>query len=551
MAMSYHMPIRPAAAAAGILAAAGLSLPAAEAQTTSGEPVRHAVEAHRLAHEAAVMAELTTLLEVPNLAANARDIRQNAELLVDMLQRRGLEARILEADTGAPAVYGRLDVPGARRTIVLYAHFDGQPVDPDDWATPPWQPTLRAGRLDDGAEIIPWDAAPRRLPDDWRIYGRSASDDKSPIVAFLAALDALRGAGIAPSVNLRFFLEGEEEVGSPNLRSMLRTHRALLEADAWILGDGPVHPTGRMQVVYGVRGVTGLQLTVYGPRRPLHSGHYGNWAPNPAAMLTHLLASMRDDAGNATIEGLDPHVRPLTPAELQAVAALPRADDQLRRDFAIGPAGDDDSGLAMSIFRPALNITGLAAGGVGEGTRNAVPTDATAAVDIRLVPDLGPAAVRAAVEDHIRAQGYHIVHDAPSADVLRAHPRVARLQWEEGYAGIRTPLDLRASRAIARAVDAVLDEPALQVPMLGGSLPLAIFDEVLGAPLVTVPMVNADNNQHAANENLRIGNFWKGVRVYAGLMALLGGAWEAVGGAQTGAIDASPANGAGRIEPVP
>jgi acetylornithine deacetylase/succinyl-diaminopimelate desuccinylase-like protein len=315
-------------------------------------------------------------------------------------------------------------------------------------------------------------------------------------------------------------------VGSPNLRSMLRTHRALLEADAWILGDGPVHPTGRMQVVYGVRGAMGVQLTVYGPQRPLHSGHYGNWAPNPAAMLTRLLASMRDDDGHATIAGFHERVRPPTRAELEAVAALPRVDERLRHEFAMGRTEGGDEGLAMSIFRPAINITGLAAGGVGEGTRNAVPTEATAAMDIRLVPDLHPAGVRAAVEDHIRAQGYHIVHDAPSADVLRAHPRVARLQWEEGYAGIRTPLDLPVSRAIARAVDAVLDEPALQVPMLGGSLPLAIFDDVLGAPLVTVPMVNADNNQHAANENLRIGNFWAGVRIYAGLMALLGGEWE-------------------------
>ncbi|HSJ08183.1 MAG TPA: M20/M25/M40 family metallo-hydrolase [Longimicrobiales bacterium] len=528
------MPNRPTAVAAAFLASAGLYLPAVEAQTTSGESVRNAVETHRVDHETSVMAELRTLLELPNLAANATDIRRNADLLVTMLERRGVEARILEAGAGPPAVYGRLDVPGARRTVVLYAHFDGQPVDPDDWSTPPWQPTLRDGRLDDGAEIVQWSDAPPRLPDDWRIYARSASDDKSPIVAFLAALDALRSAGIAPSVNLRFFLEGEEEVGSPNLRSMLRTHRALLEADAWILGDGPVHPTGKMQVVYGVRGVTGLQLTVYGPRRPLHSGHYGNWAPNPAAMLAHLLASMRDDAGHATIAGLQERVRPLTSAELRAVAALPRADDQLRRDLAIGQAGDDEGGLAMSIFRPALNITGLAAGGVGEGTRNAVPTDATAAMDIRIVPDLDPAAVRSAVDAHIRAQGYHIVQEAPSDDVLRTHPRVARVQWDEGYAGIRTPLDLPVSRAIARAVDAVLDEPALQVPMLGGSLPLAIFDEVLGAPLVTVPIVNADNNQHAANENLRIGNFWDGVRVYAGLMALLGGAWEEVGGAADG-----------------
>jgi acetylornithine deacetylase/succinyl-diaminopimelate desuccinylase-like protein len=518
----------PPAAAVGAAVLAMLVLVArVDAQDTAAlTGVREAVDLHRRAHELAVMKELRTLLELPNVAADERDIRRNAALLITMLEQRGAEARLLELDGKLLAVYGELNVPDATRTAVLYAHFDGQPVDELDWANPPWSPTLRAGRLGDGARIVDWDEVRAPLPDDWRIYARSASDDKSPIVAFLAALDALREAGIAPSVNLKFFLEGEEEAGSANLRALLEHHRSLLGADVWIFGDGPVHSSGRMQVVYGVRGVASTQLTVYGPQRALHSGHYGNWAPNPAVMLARLIASMRDDDGHIRIDGFYDDVRPITTAERQALAALPGVETVLREELALGRTEGSGEGLMERVLMPALNLTGLAAGGVGLQRRNAIPTEATAALDIRLVPDMDPARVRQQLEAHLRAQGYHVVYDTPSPATLRAHSRVVRMVWENGYAAQRTPLDLPAARAVARVVDEMSDPPALHVPMLGGSLPMSIFDQVLGVPLIIVPMVNADNNQHAANENLRIGNFWTGVRTYAGLIAHLADAWE-------------------------
>jgi acetylornithine deacetylase/succinyl-diaminopimelate desuccinylase-like protein len=175
----------------------------------------------------------------------------------------------------------------------------------------------------------------------------------------------------------------------------------------------------------------------------------------------------------------------------------------------------------------ALNLGGLAAGGVGVAARNAIPATATAALDVRLVPDQEPTRVRALIERHIREQGYFVVHEEPSTELRRQHPAIVRVQWEDGYGAVRTPLELPASRAVARTAEAVLERPVLRVPMLGGSLPLAFFAQILDAPLVIVPMVNHDNNQHAANENLRIGNFWDGVRTYAGLIALLGSAWAA------------------------
>lgn len=528
--------LRAASAGVVLALAAILALPAggreayAQAAAPTPEAIRAAVAVHRRNREMDVMGELRELLAMPNIASNVEDIRRNAEHLVRMMERRGIRARVLELDGAPPAVYGELTTPGATRTVVLYAHFDGQPVDGPGWLTDPWQPTLVAGRLEDGARIVPWAEATPPLDDEWRVYGRSASDDKSPIVAYLAALDALRAAGIRPSVNLKFFLEGEEEAGSPNLRRMLERYRDLLAADAWIFGDGPVDQSRRHQIVHGVRGVMGLQMTVYGPARVLHSGHYGNWAPNPAVMLVRLLASMRDDEGRVTIPGFYDDVRPPTPAEREAIAALPPVEETLARELVLGRVeGGGAERLPARISMPALNLDGLSAGSVGDAARNAIPTEATAALDIRLVPDQRPERIREAVEAHIRGQGFHIVYEEPSPEVLRAHPRVIRLTWDDGYAAIRTPPDLPVSRAVAATAEQVLGTSVLRVPTLGGSLPMSIFEEVLGVPLLIVPMVNHDNNQHAPNENLRIRNLWDGILLYAGLIARLGVEWEGVG----------------------
>ena len=488
---------------------------------------RDAVRRHRLARESEIVRELVALLAVPNLATDSAGIRRNAALLRTMLERRGATTRLLESPAGGPpAVYGELRAPGATRTLVFYAHYDGQPVIPAQWATPPWTPTLRSGTLEGRGRVLTLPRPGATLPPETRLYARSASDDKGPIVAMLAALDGLAAAGVARSVNLKFFLEGEEEAGSDHLRALLERHAALLRADAWIFADGPRHQSGAMQVVYGVRGVLGAQLTVYGPARALHSGHYGNWAPNPAAMLASLLASMRAEDGTPTVAGFADAVRAPTAAERAAIAAIPDTDAELATSLGLGRVEGGGARLLERIMLPALNVSGLQAGGVGAQASNTINSTATAALDFRLVPDQTPAGVRRAVEAHVRARGYHVVHDEPDAATLRAHPRVARLEWGEGYAGIRTDLGLPVARAVAQLAEEALGTPVLRVPTLGGSLPLTHFAEVLRVPLVIVPIVNADNNQHAANENLRLQNLWEGMEVFGQLVGRLGAVWR-------------------------
>ncbi|NOT07314.1 MAG: M20/M25/M40 family metallo-hydrolase, partial [Gemmatimonadales bacterium] len=290
---------------------------------------RAAVASWRAGRETEIVREYVDLLAIPNVASDSVNIRRNAAALVTMLERRGVAARLLEAPGSPPAVYGELTVPGATRTVVLYAHYDGQPVDTTRWASSPWRPILRDKAIQAGGKEIPWPARGARFEPEWRIYARSTGDDKGSIIAQLTALDALRAQGARPTVNLKFFFEGEEEAGSDHLRDMLTRHAALLQADLWVFGDGPVHQTRRPQIVFGVRGVMGVQLTVYGPARPLHSGHYGNWAPNPNVMLAGLLASMRNEDGRILIDRFYDDVRPITPADRSAFGRIPPVEEQL------------------------------------------------------------------------------------------------------------------------------------------------------------------------------------------------------------------------------
>ena len=491
------------------------------------KPARADVERWRLSHAAAIVRELADFVALPNLASDRPNITRNAEHLLGLLRGRGIEARLLEEPDAPPAVFAELRSSAAKYTVVFYAHYDGQPVDPSQWTGSPWKPVLRDKPLEQGGREIPFPEQDYSQLDEARLYGRSTSDDKAAIVAILSALDALRAASAQPSVNLKFFFEGEEEAASPHLRQFLEHNRDLLKADAWIFCDGPVHQSRRMEVVYGVRGSLGLELTLYGATRTLHDGHYGNWSPNPAALLAQLLAGMRDPDGRVLIAGFSKRVRAPTGPERRAVAAVPDIDAQLRRSFGLARTEASNAPITERILLPALNVRGLLAGHVGAQAGNAIPTEARASIDFRLVPDQTPEEIRTVVEKHLKTRGYYVVHEAPDAETRLAHAPIVRAEWEAGYPGIRTAIELPLSRAVAKVVGDAAGGAIVQLPNMGGSLPLYLLHEVLATPFVIVPIANHDNNQHAANENLRLRNLWDGINVFAGLFSNLGPAWSA------------------------
>jgi acetylornithine deacetylase/succinyl-diaminopimelate desuccinylase-like protein len=480
--------------------------------------VKSSVRSWRATHETEIVRQFAGLLSIPNLASDTVNIRRNAEYISAELKKRSVEARLLNVTNGPPIVFGNLNTPGAQKTLIFYAHYDGQPVDPAQWATNPWKPVVRDGMLEHGGKEVPLDSLPKSIPPEWRIYARSAGDDKTPIQALLTALDALRANNLQPSVNVKFFFEGEEEAGSPHLPSAIKQYSDLLKADTWILCDGPVHQTRRMQVFFGARGETGVELTVFGPNRALHSGHYGNWAPNPAILLAELLSSMRDSNAKIKIAGFYDDVRPVTESEREAIRQMPDVDTQLKEELGLAWTEGEPEPIAMRIMAPALNVRGIESGHVGEKTQNAIPTEARVSIDFRLVPDQTPERVRELVERHIRSQGFYIVEHPPTAEERRAHARIIQAEWGPGNPPARTSMDLPISRAVVSAIEKTTGGSIIKAPTLGGTVPMYLFTDVLKTPVIGVPIANHDNNQHAANENLRIQNLWDGVEIFAGLL---------------------------------
>lgn len=493
--------------------------------TSSGQStITNSVREYRRANEHHLLNEFVQLLSIPNVASDTINIRKNAEYLLAEMQKRGLKPRLLEANVKKvpPVVYGEWNTPGATKTITFYAHYDGQPTDPAAWTgSKPWVPVLRSNALEKGGKTIPFPKAGEKIDPEWRIYARSASDDKAGVFAILTAFDALIAKGIKPTVNIKFFFEGEEEAGSSNLREIITKHKELLKADAFIVCDGPVHQSGRKQVVFGVRGVTGVDITVYGANRSLHSGHYGNWSPNPALTLARLLSSMKDDKGNITVKGWADDVEPLGPVELRAIKDAPQYDEEIKRQLGISNTEGGGRSLLELINLPSLNIAGIKSGDVGELARNVIPSTANVVMDLRLVKGNDHNRQVEKLKKHIESQGFYVIDRDPTEAERLKHPFIARfLHRTGGYNAQRTKMDLPISLAVINAVQLTSDQPIVRMPTLGGSLPLSIISESLNQLTITIPIANYDNNQHAENENIRIQNLWDGIEIFASLMTM-------------------------------
>jgi len=454
------------------------------------------------AHRQQILDQFTRLLAIPNVARDTENIRRNADTLLGMLKERGVDVRLLSIPDASPVVYGEIRAPQAQHTIVFYAHYDGQPVTPADWAGgDPFKPVFRT---ENG---------------ETRIYARSASDDKAAILAQLTALDALHAAHIPLKSNIRFVWEGEEEAGSPHLEQILKANRDLITGDVWLICDGPVDQSGAQSVVFGARGDTHLEITVYGPRRELHSGHYGNWAPNPAMMLVQLLTGMKDDSGRVLIPHFYDGMKPLSPLEQEAIARAPKNDEKLKQELWLGHVDGGGKPLLEVLNYPTLNINGISSGRTGPRANNVIPATATVDLDLRLAVEIDWRQQQDRVIDYIRSQGYFVTEREPEAQTLLAHPKVAFVKRDSGYNAVRTPLDLPIAAAVIKAVETA-HNPVVLWPTMGGSVPLGAIERAASTHTILVPIANYDNNQHSANENIRLQNLWDGIETMAALMAM-------------------------------
>lgn len=469
----------------------------------------------RTAHERQILAELIQLVSLPNIASNQADILKNADLLAAMFEKRGFQMKRI-ATPGSPVLIAERVAANATGALTFYMHYDGQPTEARDWTMgQPFVPTAFKGtsKIDLLAGSGPVDP-------DARIYARAVADDKGPIIAFLAAIDGLLDAKAALPWTLRVVLDGEEEAGSPNFEAAIIANAAAVRADLAVIVDSPRHPSNLPTVFYGSRGLAGAEITIYGATGDLHSGNYGNFVPDPAMALTKLLASMKDDRGNVVIKNFYDGVVPLTASERRAIDEIPNVDQKLLEQFGVAQSEHPDSRIELQHNRPTLSVVGLSSGTVGPGARNAIAGTATGRVEIRLVNGLDEKTQNERLIAHIRDQGYHIVTAPPDMATRRKYPKIARVTPQGGGFPIgKGSMDDPRTAMAASAIRA-LDQRLVQMPTIGGSLPFSTFASALSLPTIGLAVVNFDNNQHAVNENLRVGHLWEAIDIFAALVTM-------------------------------
>lgn len=472
-----------------------------------------------------LLQEYLQFVTIPNVMGDSINIHRNAAFIQQMMERRGIATQILTLPIkgASPLVVGQVKVPGATTTMGFYAHYDGQPVNPAQWAKglSPFTPQLTTDRLDRGGSFVPGNAVPAVIPEKMRLYGRGSADDKAGVFAIIAAYELMKQSGQQPKANLTFIFEGEEEVGSIHLDDYFTQHKALLKADLWMICDGARHVTGRKQLVFGVRGDINAELKVYASARPLHSGNYGNWAPNAAMRLAQLLASMKDDKGMVTIPGFYDDVQPLSKAEKEAIAQIPDVVPTLQTELMMIHPDGDGRNFQELLNIPTLNINGFAAMNVGSMASNIIPAEATAALDLRLVKGNTVEGQFNKVKRYIESKGYTVLDHEPTAEERKKYPLIAKLTMNDGaYPAQKTPMDLPIAQQVIAAIQSTTTDAVIKIPTVGGSLPLYMFETILQSPPVSIGIVNYDNNQHAENENLQISFLLEGIVTMAAVMGV-------------------------------
>ena len=468
--------------------------------------------------------EFVDFLSIPNDANIPEQLEPNIQWVGEAFKKRGFSIQRLPTK-GIDLVLAEYPAPSASKTILIYVQVDGQPVDPTKWKqASPFTPTLKEPQEDGSYKREAISRLGGKINPEWRIFARSAADAKGPINMFLAAWDAMQAAGTSPNYNIKVIMDCEEEMGSPNLPAAVKKHRKTLAADWLVILDGPMHASNKPTLVFGARGIATMRITTYGPREPVHSGHYGNFVPNPALRLSQLLASMKDINGRVIIPGFyegvdhDEEMKAMV-NEKEKTGAGKKEINELFTKLGIGSFDQVGNSLDEAIMYPSLNIRGMSSGWVGSKARTIIPSHAVANLDIRLVKESDPEQLISLIEKHIRMQGFHIIEtNEPTEKDRLAYARLASVGSKIAYGAFRTPMNSEIGNWLTAALNRAHGEAPVKIRSHGGSIPISPFINILDVPAVIVPLVNPDNNQHSPNENLRLFNYFQGVKTCLGIL---------------------------------
>jgi len=461
--------------------------------------------------------EFYEFLSLPNDANIPNQLTANIEWCERSFKKRGFKIQSLKTDR-LPLILAEKRFNRNYPTVLFYVQVDGQPVDPTKWfQKDPFLPVLKSMNSKGEWQEIPWDNLKKDYSEDWRVFARSASDAKAPINSFLIALDIMDEQNLEPNYNIKVIMDMEEEMGSPNLPNAVKKYRKKLKADRLVILDGPRHPSNEPTLTFGARGIATIQLKVHGPKYPQHSGHYGNYVPNPAIRLSQIIASMKNQDGIVTIDGFYDGIE-ISDKARKVMAQVPDDENKIRRSIGISEIDKVADNYQESIQYPSLNVRGLKSGWVEKEVRTIIPSFALAEIDVRLVKETDPNRLIGLIKEHIQNQGYHITKKDPSDEERMKYGRLITFKSKISYTAFRTPIDSPIGDWLSSAIRNGFEMEPIIKRTSGGSVPISPFVNTLDVPAVTVPTVNPDNNQHSPNENIRVGNLIESVRTHLAIL---------------------------------
>jgi acetylornithine deacetylase/succinyl-diaminopimelate desuccinylase-like protein len=453
------------------------------------------------------------LLAMPNDANFPDDLEVNIKWSEKHFEQRGFITTRLETETVPILLAEKKCKKKNAKTVLIYLQVDGQPVDPSFWfQEDPYEATVKEIDPEGGWKTIEWNALfDKKLNLDWRIFARAASDAKGPVNMFLTAIDMMIDKKESPNFHMKVIIDFEEELGSPQLPRAVAKYKEQFDSDMFIIFDLPMHASNRPTLTFGARGISTITLKVFGPVFPQHSGHYGNWVPNPAVRLSQLISSMKDADGRVTIPSYYDGIT-ISDEVKKILQSIP--DDEAYLNAKIGIASGDKVAQTYqeSLQYPSLNVRGMSSGWVGAEKRTIIPSSAVAEIDVRLVLESDPDRLINLIREHIVMQGYLVLDRKPTSQERAKHPRICQFTFKNSYLAFRTDFDSEVGQWLNKAMVKAFGESPIRIRTAGGSIPISPFVNQLGIPAVAVPTVNRDNNQHSPNENIRVGNYVDGIK---------------------------------------
>mgnify|MGYP001349590967 FL=1 len=460
-------------------------------------------------------------LSIKNDANFKNEMKPLIEWGINNFKKYGFEVERLETPE-LPLLLASKVISEDLNTLLIYLQFDGQPVDNSKWDQEnPYKAVLKE-KIDNEYRIIDWSRLDNITFDDikredLRIFARSASDAKGPVMMIINALEIMKRNNIELEYNLKVIMDFEEEISSPNLADAVKKYSSKLKSDALLIFDGPKHPSNLPTLTFGARGISDITLITYGPIVPQHSGHFGNYAPNPVFRMSEILSSMKDPNGRVTIPGFYDGIE-LDKKTLKILAEVPDDEKKMMNDMQFKKPDNVGKNYQESIQYPSINVRGIESGWVREEVRTIVPSECIAEIDVRLVLESDPIRLHNLIKSHIQELGYYVINRRPTKDERLKHNKIVTFVSSFDYDAFRTDIESEIGKWLVKSLKKTFGIEPVKKRTSGGSVPISPFVNTLGIPAVTVPTVNQDNNQHSPNENIKIENYITGIETYLGIL---------------------------------